>query len=228
MNRLRTSRNWGQTGSASDAKPSTPRRTGLFANIRDDLHAACQEFIGTTVFLTLAFGGVQASAAEDGSSGATVSTGVNRIMYISLCFGFSLLVSAWLFYRVTGGLFNPNVSTALFLTGIIGPVRFVLYCVAQLIGGIAAAALVFALTPGPIASKCVNSVARQLMELMSLQHCSRTRDQSCAGCVHRGFHYSHSVPSNPYAGCGEAHCYALCSCEYWSQRIPNLTNHDLS
>lgn len=80
-------------------------------------------------------------------------TDVNRIMYISLCFGFSLLVSAWLFFRVTGGLFNPNVSLALLITGIIGPVRFVLYCVAQLLGGITAAALVLALTPGPLTSK---------------------------------------------------------------------------
>lgn len=132
---------------------SAPPRTGLFATLTTDLHAAALEFVGTTTFLTLAFGGIQASAAEDGSAGVGVSTGVNRIMYIALCFGFSLLVSAWLFFRVTGGLFNPNVSTALFLVGSIGPVRFVLFCVAQLVGGIAAAALVLALTPGPVASK---------------------------------------------------------------------------
>lgn len=136
-----------------DPDPSTPPRTGLFATLTTDLHAAALEFVGTTTFLTLAFGGIQASAAEDGSAGVGVSTGVNRIMYIALCFGFSLLVSAWLFFRVTGGLFNPNVSTALFLVGAIGPVRFVLFCVAQLVGGVAAAALVLALTPGPVASK---------------------------------------------------------------------------
>ena len=135
------------------ANNDRPPRQGLFASLKDDLFAALLEFVGTTVFLTLAFGGVQASAAEAGSAGATVSTGVDRIMYIALCFGFSLLVSAWLFFRVTGGLFNPNVSTALFLSGVIGPVRFVLYCVAQLVGGIAASVLVLALTPGPVASK---------------------------------------------------------------------------
>lgn len=137
----------------AEPQDDTAQPGGLFANLATDLHAAALEFVGTTTFLTLAFGGVQASAAEDGSVGATVSTGVNRIMYIALCFGFSLLVSAWLFFRVTGGLFNPNVSTALFLVGVIGPVRFVLYCLAQLAGGIAAAALVLALTPGPVASK---------------------------------------------------------------------------
>jgi aquaporin related protein len=66
--------------------------------------------------------------------------------------GLSLLVSAWLFYRASGGLFNPNVSLALVLCRVITPVRFVLYCLAQLAGGITAAALVLALMPGPLAS----------------------------------------------------------------------------
>jgi aquaporin related protein len=67
--------------------------------------------------------------------------------------GFSLLVSAWLFFRVTGGLFNPNVSLGLVLVGVIQPVRFVLYCIAQLIGAIVGAALVYGLTPGPLSVK---------------------------------------------------------------------------
>lgn len=136
-----------------NTRPPTEPRGGLFDDIGDDLHAAAQEFVGTTTFLMLAFGGVQASAAEAASAGATVGTSVTRIEYIAFSFGFSLLVSAWLFFRVTGGLFNPNVSLALLLTGIIGPVRFVLYCIAQLAGGIAAAGLILALTPGPLASK---------------------------------------------------------------------------
>lgn len=134
---------------APDAAP----RPGLFGTIGDDLQAALLEYVGTTTFLLLAFGGVQAAAEEAASAGEAVSIDVNHIMYISLSFGFSLLVSAWLFFRVTGGLFNPNVSLALLMTGIIEPVRFVLYCVAQLLGGITAAALILALTPGPLTSK---------------------------------------------------------------------------
>lgn len=100
----------------------------------------------------LAFGGVQASAAEATSAGQS-SDSPQRILYVATSFGLALLVSAWLFFRVTGGLFNPNVSLALLLTGVIGPTRFVLYCLAQLTGGIAAAALILALTPGPLQSK---------------------------------------------------------------------------
>ncbi|KAI0784547.1 aquaporin-like protein [Abortiporus biennis] len=120
-----------------------------FHNVVDDCQAAFLEFIGTTFFLTLAFGGVQAASAE--AVGDTNQT-VMKIMYFSASFGLALLVSAWLFFRVTGGLFNPNVTTALFLCGVIGPFRFILFCIAQLIGGIAAAALILGLTPGPLQS----------------------------------------------------------------------------
>jgi aquaporin related protein len=30
-------------------------------------------------------------------------------LYISLSFGFSLMVNAWIFFRISGGLFNPAV-----------------------------------------------------------------------------------------------------------------------
>ena len=130
------------------------RSRGSFASIKDDLIAAGLEYVGTTFFLLLAFGGAHAVQSE-ASAGGTVSP-IERIMYISLSFGFSLLSSVWLFYRVTGGLFNPDVSLALLLTGVIGPVRFVLYSIAQLVGGITAAAIIYALTPGPIAFKSVH------------------------------------------------------------------------
>ncbi|KAK2462951.1 hypothetical protein APHAL10511_005003 [Amanita phalloides] len=120
----------------------------LFRNIREDLKAAFLEFIGTTFFLLLGLGGIQAATGENEMSSAT--TRIEQVLYISTSMGFSLLVSAWLFFRVTGGLFNPNVSLGLALVGAIRPVRFVLYSIAQLMGAIAGAALVDCLTPGPL------------------------------------------------------------------------------
>lgn len=32
------------------------------------------------------------------------------LLYIALSFGFSLAVNAWVFFRITGGMFNPAVS----------------------------------------------------------------------------------------------------------------------
>ncbi|CCL98329.1 uncharacterized protein FIBRA_00323 [Fibroporia radiculosa] len=123
------------------------RMGSLFDNWYDDFKAACLEYVGTTFFLLLAFGGIQ--AAQESSGGST--TDVTRIMYIAVAMGLSLLVSVWIFFRATGGVFNPNVGLALLLTGVVQPFRFALYSIAQLVGGITAAALVFALTPGPLA-----------------------------------------------------------------------------
>lgn len=107
--------------------------------------ATLLEFIGTAFFLLLGLGGIQAASTENLTSGQA-SSDIQLVLYISTSMGLSLLVSAWLFFRITGGLFNPNVSLALLLVGVIKPVRFVLYCIAQLLGAIAGSALVLALT----------------------------------------------------------------------------------
>ncbi|KAH9474404.1 Aquaporin-1 [Psilocybe cubensis] len=127
------------------------RWSSISANLGEDIAAAAFEFIGTVFFLLFGLGGIQAAAAAESTIDNAPSTGmISHIMYIATCMGLSLLVSAWLFFRVTGGLFNPNVSLALFLIGVLGPVRFVLYCIAQLVGGIAAAAIVRSLTSAPL------------------------------------------------------------------------------
>lgn len=55
-----------------------------------------------------------------------------------------------MFFRVTGGLFNPNVSLALCMIGAIKPIRFAMYCIAQLLGAIVASAILVAMLPGEL------------------------------------------------------------------------------
>ena len=126
----------------------------LFANFGEDLAAALLELIGTAFFLIIGLGGIQAATAENLSSTHAASN-IQQVLYISTSMGFSLLVSAWLFFRITGGLFNPNVSLALLLVGVIKPVRFVLYCIAQLIGAIAGSAILRGLTSKNLSMKFV-------------------------------------------------------------------------
>lgn len=123
-------------------------------SVREDFKAASVEFIGTNVFLLLLLGAVQSSdlsvIAEHGEEHArTAHPSLDHIIFISTAAGVSLLGSAWMFYRITGGLFNPAVSLATFLIGEIGWVRFLLYVLAQILGAISAAGLVAALMPGP-------------------------------------------------------------------------------
>ncbi|KIJ62851.1 hypothetical protein HYDPIDRAFT_29998 [Hydnomerulius pinastri MD-312] len=139
---------------ASSEKHSPWNSHRLFGSFYLDLKAAVLEFIGTTFFLLLGLGGIQAATGEALVSGSNIE----HVLYIATCMGFSLLVTAWLFFRVTGGLFNPNITLALFLVGVVGPVRFVLFCIAQLLGSIAASAILYGLTPGPLS---VNTFLQQ-------------------------------------------------------------------
>lgn len=84
-----------------------------------------------------------------------MGSSIEQTLYISTCMGLSLLVSAWMFYRVTGALFNPNISLALLIVGVIDPARFVMYCIAQMLGAIAASGIVVGLSNAPLAVKYV-------------------------------------------------------------------------
>ncbi|KAI0177327.1 aquaporin [Pestalotiopsis sp. NC0098] len=112
---------------------------------KNHIVAAAAEFVGTFLFLFFAFGGAQTANTAPGTDD------VARILYIALSFGISLLVNAWVFFRVSGGAFNPAVSLALAVAGAIDLVRLAVVVPAQLLAGIAAAAAVAWLLPGPLA-----------------------------------------------------------------------------
>lgn len=118
--------------------------------LKQDFVAGFGEFVGTTLFLLLALGGAktaQVTRTTSQTEGLVTTLGNQTIMFIALSFGMSLLVTAWVFYRVTGGLFNPAITLALWLIGGLSAFRAALLVVSQLLGGIAAAGLVAALTP---------------------------------------------------------------------------------
>ena len=81
-------------------------------SVRNHFIAMCGEFTGTFLFLFFAFSGTQVANSETQGSATTIAQGSNpaQLLYISLCFGFSLAVTAWVFFRISGGLFNPSVS----------------------------------------------------------------------------------------------------------------------
>lgn len=80
---------------------------------RNHTVAMSGEFAGTFLFLFFAFSGTQVANGQSKISGsATEAQGPDpsQLMYIALCFGFSLAVNAWVFFRISGGLFNPAVG----------------------------------------------------------------------------------------------------------------------
>lgn len=87
------------------------------------------EFAGTTLFLFFAFAGTQVALDADVPPEAQSRVGTSdrpnqyvsnpaQLLYIALCFGFALAVNAWVFLRISGGLFNPAVTLPIFTLSI--------------------------------------------------------------------------------------------------------------
>jgi aquaporin related protein len=110
------------------------------------------------MFLFSAFAGtqvanIQSSAATDSFSTSGTTTGgttgfnVSVYLYISIIFGFSLMVNVWIFFRISGGLFNPAVTLGMVLVGAMPITRALCLFVAESAGGVAATAMVMGLFP---------------------------------------------------------------------------------
>ncbi|OCK94101.1 aquaporin-like protein [Cenococcum geophilum 1.58] len=127
---------------------------------RNEIVAFVAEFGGTFMFLFFAFGATQvanaAAVVVNGAGGQqenhliTQAPNTSVLLFISLASGFSLAVNVWVFFRISGGLFNPAVTLGLYLIGAINPLRAVLCFIAQMLASIAAAGVVSAILPGPL------------------------------------------------------------------------------
>ena len=111
----------------------------LAKDVRGHLVAMSGEFVGTYMFLFFAFGtrncpielaswpcflvsliGITAATQIANTLTPPTQPNLNQLMFISLAFGFSLAVTAWVFYRISGGLFNPAVCYSVCL-GLVKP-----------------------------------------------------------------------------------------------------------
>ncbi|CAK4032766.1 hypothetical protein BAUCODRAFT_74703, partial [Lecanosticta acicola] len=128
-----------------------PKDPAEEARFRNDFVAATGEFVGTFLFLLFAFLGhsMAIAAAPDSAPGGSQSS--TTTIYISLSYGFSLLINAWTLYRVSGGLFNPAVTVGLVITGSLDWWRGLLFLPVQLLGAVCAAAVASCIIPGDIA-----------------------------------------------------------------------------
>jgi len=101
--------------------------------------------VGTFLFFLTAYVATQAAknSAADGSSQS-----VTLLLYISLSFALALTANVWLFYRVSGGLFNPALTAAFVALRLMTPAKGALLAAAQLLAGVAAAGVAKALVPG--------------------------------------------------------------------------------
>ncbi|KIW13182.1 hypothetical protein PV08_08369 [Exophiala spinifera] len=138
-----------------DDETTVSRRVPLIGylplSVKNHFVAMMGEFAGTFLFLLFAFGGTNVvNAAPEQGQPIDLAANPAKLLFISLCFGMSLAVNAWVFFRISGGLFNPAVSLGMMIVGAVPYVRGCLVIVSQLLGGIASAAVVSCLLPGPL------------------------------------------------------------------------------
>jgi len=94
-------------------------KKGIPTYYRNEAIAFIAELSGTFMFLLFAFVGTQVAnqAAEattgnavNGDNSLSQAPNATTLQYIALSFGFSLTINVWIFFRISGGLFNPVVS----------------------------------------------------------------------------------------------------------------------
>lgn len=109
----------------TELRTGSQRPNKVFAALSDagrgHVVAMIGEYLGTTMFLF--FGYIAAQTANEkkditlraaiGAAGAPVGPSLLQISYISSVFGLSLAANVWIWYRVSGGMFNPSVSAAM-------------------------------------------------------------------------------------------------------------------
>src|SRR5277367_962387 len=168
------------------------------------------EYVGTTMFLFMAFGATHIAnlpGASSKTSNGEPFIDTANLTFIATTFGLALLVNVWVFIRVSGALFNPAISLALALTGIITPMRAALFTVAQILGGITAAALIEALTSGPL--NVNNRLGSDISIPQGLEHVGRLIDR----VIHRDV-FDRAVDTIClHARCGESQGHF--SGSYW-------------
>ena len=96
--------------------------------------AAVAEFVGT--FALIFFG-----------AGAIIMTGGGDLVAIALAHGLAIAIMVSIMAQISGGVFNPAIQVALWVTGKMPTARSGVYIVAQLLGAVAAAYLLKYLLP---------------------------------------------------------------------------------
>jgi aquaporin related protein len=140
------------------------------SNAKNHFVAFVGEFIGTTMFLFFAFSGTQvanigaASSEENTTTGEATGFSPNVLLYIALVFSFSLMVNVWVFFRISGGLFNPAVTFAMLLCRAMSGTRAGLLIAAQIAGSIFSSYLVSVLFPTPFNVRTTLSTGTSLAQ----------------------------------------------------------------
>ena len=120
-----------------------PNRMAAFKGIwtKDFWRAVSGEFLATLIFVLLSLGStINWAAGEEKPPPAD-------LVLISLCFGLSIATMVQCFGHVSGGHINPAVTAAMVVTRKLSLAKAMFYVVAQCLGAISGAGLLYLVTP---------------------------------------------------------------------------------
>ena len=150
---------WGYDGNMTPPPPPQevimrlPFTEWMNSGLKEHFVATLAEFVGTVMFLFFAFAGTQVANINASNPTAASTTPSNEgfspivLTYIALSFGFSLMVNVWIFYRISGGLFNPAVTLGMVMVKSLSYTRGFLLVCAQITGSIITSLIVKVLFP---------------------------------------------------------------------------------
>ncbi|XP_054623554.1 aquaporin-4-like [Dunckerocampus dactyliophorus] len=148
--------------SSAPSKPAAPSMSTMLGSegieTLDFWRSVGAEFLAMLLFVLLGVGSTiswhpaQNFTVNDASTppknvDVNIQENVAAQVLISLCFGLSIATMVQCFGHISGGHINPAVTMAMMVTRKIGLVKGLLYVLAQLVGGVAGAGLLFFVTP---------------------------------------------------------------------------------
>lgn len=92
-----------------------------------------------------------------------------NVVQIALAFGLAVATMVWSFAHISGGHFNPAVTAGALVTRRVSIVRGVLYFIAQILGGILGAGILYGLTPVDKRGNLGATVIRSTMGVTAAQ-----------------------------------------------------------
>ncbi|KAK7928637.1 aquaporin [Apiospora marii] len=130
-------------------------RDRVLIGIQHNIVASLSEFVGTFFYMLMVFGctALVNTPSKAGQDDNDLAANPAKLQFIALAWGMSIAVNAWVFFRISGGFFNPAVTFAMFLIRATGPIRALLIVAGQMLGSIAASAIIRGLLPNGTASR---------------------------------------------------------------------------
>lgn len=106
--------------------------------------AVSGEYLSTVIFVLLSLGSTINWAVEEEKPPPV------NVVLIALCFGLSIATMVQCFGHISGGHINPAVTVAMVVTRKLSLAKALFYVVAQCLGAITGAGILYSVTPAPV------------------------------------------------------------------------------